>query len=226
MNNVYYNAKQKIVSNNLESVPQQADALRAKIRTWEKRGYLPEGWVKLTESEPVYDDSLLTGTKELTVDEGGTTYSWTVGGVRWDQCVDVVANARKKCREIVDAAVAAAQAATIPYTLPAGSKLNNVDAAGTQVNLPAVHSVEGDKYWPNVALSMELKAKTGTMGVTERFGAVEGRIDIPADEVMPLLTMLLPKLSGSLTNRLDIEDQFDKAATAEEYDAIRLAIQG
>ena len=121
---LYYNSAQQLWSDQLQSVPQQASALRAKFRTWDRRGFPADGWVALTESLPVYEGSPLTGIKARTVDEGGTTFSWTVDGVRWDQCVDDLTQARKRCRDTIDAATGGAQALTIEYTIPSGCTLN------------------------------------------------------------------------------------------------------
>jgi hypothetical protein len=84
---IYYNPSLNLWSDNLSTVPQQAAALRNKFAAWDRRGFPADGWVALTESLPVYDGSPLTGTKVRTIDAGGTTFSWAVDGVRWDQCI-------------------------------------------------------------------------------------------------------------------------------------------
>ena len=84
---IYYNTQQNLWSDNLATVPNQAAALRNKFAAWDRRGFPADGWVALTESLPVYDGSPLTGTKVRTIDAGGTTFSWAVDGVRWDQCI-------------------------------------------------------------------------------------------------------------------------------------------
>jgi hypothetical protein len=85
---LYYNQSLNLWSDNLASVPQQAQALRAKIRAWDNRGFAPAGWVAVTESSPVYDNSPLTGDKVRVLDEGGTTYSYMVGESRWNNAID------------------------------------------------------------------------------------------------------------------------------------------
>ena len=213
---IYYNPTLNLWSDKLQSVPHQVAALRAKFRTWDARGFPAEPWVAVTESEPIYDGSPLTGERVRTLDEAGNTYSWTVGGVHWSQVVDTLAQARQRCREAIDAASSGAQQATIEYTIPAGGKLNDVDAVGQTVDLWMIHP-EVVTYW------VDFKTMFDSRGVfaTEEFDCTTGRVEIPGDEMAAVFALVATQGSIRRTGWRRLENAFQQATTAQQYDAIR-----
>ena len=216
---IYYNQSLNLWSDNLQSVPNQAIALRAKIRTWDARGFPAEPWVAVTESEPVYDGSPLTGAKSRTLDESGNTYSWTVNGVHWSQAVDTLAQAQQRCRTAIDAATSEAQAATIEYTIPANGKLNGVESAGQVVELWMIHP-EVVTYW------IDYKSMFDARGAfsTEEFDCTTGRVEIPGDQIAAVFALVATQGSIRRTGWRRLENAFQQATTAEQYDAIRASL--
>lgn len=199
-------------------------AHRTKFRSWDKRlnpsqAYADSGWVIVTEVQPAYDGSVVTGQLSRVM-VSSSQYEYRVNDRPWSTAVDVIANAEQKCRAAIDAAVETGKALMIPYTLPAGSQLNNVDAAGQQVNLPLVHPILGEDYWIRVGTSLPARG----FNDIERFGAFEGRIDVPKAFVSDLLKTMASIGSPATTKRLDLEDAFLRATSEAEYDAIRNSI--
>jgi hypothetical protein len=218
---IYYNHSLNLWSDNLQSVPNQATALRAKFRTWDARGFPAAGWVAVTESEPVYEGSPLTGAKVRTLDEAGSTYSWTVGGVHWSERVDTLVQARQRCREAIDGATSGAQQAVIPYTIPAGGKLNGVDAEGQTVDLWMIHP-DVAPYW------VDFKSMFDARGAfeTEELDCTTGRVEIPGDQMNAVFALVATQGSIRRTGWRRLEHAFAAAETVEQYDAIRASIEG
>ena len=218
---LYYNTQQNLWSDNLATVPNQAAALRNKFAAWDRRGFPANGWVALTESEPVYDGSPLTGTKVRTIDAGGTTFSWTVDGVRWDQCVDDLTQARKRCRDTIDAATGGAQALTIEYTIPSGGTLNEVPADGQTVELWMIHPAV-ETYW------VDFKTMYDARGAFDReeFDCTTGRVNIAGADMPAVFSLVATHGSLRRTAWRRLESAFDSCTTAAQYDGLRSQIEG
>lgn len=218
---IYYNSELNLWSDNLQSVPQQSQALRAKFRAWDARGFPAAGWVAVTESSPVFDNSPLTGAKVRTLDEGGATYSWMVGEVRWNNAIDTLAVAQQRARTAIDSATSGAQQQTIEYTIPSGGKLNGVAAAGETVELWMIHPAV-ETYW------VDFKSMFDARGAfeVEEFDCTTGRVEIPGSEMPAVFALVATQGSIRRTGWRRLESQFSLAQTVADYDAITAAITG
>lgn len=218
---IYYNQSLNIWSDNLSAVPRQVAALRAKFRAWDARGFPAEGWVAVTESMPVYDQSPLTGDRIRTLDASGNTYSWTVEGVHWSACIDDLAAARNRCRSVIDAATLGQQTATIEYAIPPGGKLDGVAAADTVVNLHMVHP-EVATYWVDFIARFVARG----LYAREEFDSVEGRVEIAGTDLAAVFALVAEVGSQRRVAWRRVERAFAAASTVVEYDAITAALRG
>jgi hypothetical protein len=218
---IYYNESLNLWSDRLSSVPQQAQALRAKFRAWDARGFPAAGWVAVTESEPVYDKSPLTGNKVRVLDAGGTTYSYIVGEVRWNLAIDTLAVARKRARTAIDSATSGAQQQTIEYTIPAGGKLNGVEAAGETVSLWMIHPAV-ETYWVDFRSMFMARGASET----EEFDCTTGRVEISGTDMPAVFALVATQGSIRRTGWRRLESMFSLAETAAQYDAITAEITG
>lgn len=218
---IYYNQSLNLWSDNLQSVPHQSQALRAKFRAWDARGFPAAGWVAVTESSPVYDGSPLTGQKVKQIDESGTAYSWMVGEVRWDQAIDTLTVAQQRARTAIDSAASGAQQLTIEYTIPTGGKLNGVDAAGETVALWMIHPAV-ETYWVDFKTMFDARGAFAT----EEFDCTTGRVEIPGSDMPAVFALVATQGSIRRTGWRRLESQFSLAQTAADYDLITAAITG
>ncbi|MEP3477990.1 MAG: hypothetical protein ABJZ55_01970 [Fuerstiella sp.] len=167
-------------------------------RTGPAAAYAAHGWQQVTESLPVYDDSPLTGPKVRKLDAGGTTWSWYVGEVRWDQAIDTVAQARQQAEAAVAAVRSASIAAGIPIILPAGSTLDGVNAAGQTVRLHLSGHPIAD-YWDKVGQAVQL----GTAAPT--FDSLAGRCVVGNQYMLTICRIVASAKSQAFTATRDAE---------------------
>lgn len=173
---------------------------RNRFRVWDASAdpdscYREAGWVTLTESEPVYDGSPVTGKLGYLANEDGT-FTRTVGVSPWHEAIDEDVKKRQEAQAAIAQAAAASLAAGVPIKLPPGSLLDGADAGG-QVVRCHLDGHERDGYWQGVYLAVQADK------FTPKFDTMDGRVCVDRRYMETICNFVFDAKSPAMTAERD-----------------------